>query len=157
MYFLATRILRDNNYGPTLIISPLLALIRNQIITAKRYGINAVSINSTNSQYWSEIEEKIFEDKVDVILISPERLSNYEFVENVLPQIIDNIGLFVVDEAHCISDWGHDFRPDYRKIVNILRQMPVNVRILGTTATANKRVIKDIKEQLGLFRFRGGL
>ncbi|MCY4100766.1 MAG: RecQ family ATP-dependent DNA helicase [Rhodobacteraceae bacterium] len=156
VYFLATRILRNHKYGPTLIISPLLALIRNQIMTANRYGINAVTINSTNSQYWSEIEEKIFEDKVDVILISPERLSNYEFIENIMPQITDKIGLFVVDEAHCISDWGHDFRPDYRKIVNILRQMPVNVRILGTTATANKRVIKDIKEQLGFVQVQRG-
>ncbi len=156
VYFLATRILRDNRYGPTLIISPLLALMRNQIMTAKRYGINAVSINSTNSQNWSQIEEKIFEDKVDVVLISPERLSNNEFVEKVLSQITDNIGLFVVDEAHCISDWGHDFRPNYRKIVNVLRQMPVNVRILGTTATANTRVIEDIKEQLGFVQVRRG-
>ena len=156
VYFLATRILRNQKYGPTLIISPLLSLMRNQIMTANRYGIRAVTINSTNRNKWAQLKQAIIGDKVDVILISPERLSSNDFVENVLPVISERVGLFVVDEAHCISDWGHDFRPDYKRLENILRQMPINVPILGTTATANSRVIKDVKDQLGFIQIQRG-
>lgn len=156
VYYLATRILRNNKYGPTLIISPLLSLMRNQIMTAKRYGIRAITINSTNRQVWSPLEQKISEDLVDAILISPERLSNNDFVEKVLPLISNRIGLFVVDEAHCISDWGHDFRPDYKRLENIIRQMPANVPIIGTTATANSRVINDVRDQLGFIKIQRG-
>ena len=149
VYFIATRILRDRGHGPTLIVSPLLALMRNQIEAAGRLGIQAVSINSTNRNSWPELQQTIHNNEVDALLISPERLANDEFVENVLLPVAESIGLLVVDEAHCISDWGHDFRPDYRRLVNILRNMPENLPILGTTATANERVIEDVQGQLG--------
>ena len=149
VYFISTRILRDQGKGPTIIISPLLALMRNQIEAAKRLDINAVSINSNTYEHWNEIKASILNDEVDALLISPERLSNEGFIENILFPIADKIGLFVVDEAHCISDWGHDFRPDYRRIVGILKVMPKGMPVLGTTATANDRVIADIEEQLG--------
>lgn len=149
VYFISTRILRDNGAGPTLIVSPLLALMRNQIEAARRLGIRAETINSTNRDDWEAVKNLVLQDKVDALLVSPERLSNEEFVEEVLLSISDRVGLLVVDEAHCISDWGHDFRPDYRRIVGILQQMPPNMPILGTTATANNRVINDVQTQLG--------
>ena len=149
VYFIATRILRTNGRGPTLIVSPLLALMRNQIDAAERLGINALSINSTNRQMWPELQRAILADEADALLVSPERLANDEFVENVLLPIAGRIGMLVVDEAHCISDWGHDFRPDYRRLVNILQRMPDNMPILGTTATANNRVVQDVRTQLG--------
>lgn len=149
VYFISSKILRDQGKGPAIIISPLLALMRNQIEAAERLGIKAVSINSTNYEAWSQLKKDVLEDRVDAVLISPERLANERFVEEVLYPIADKIGLFVVDEAHCISDWGHDFRPDYRRIVGILKVMPVGMPVLGTTATANNRVVDDIKEQLG--------
>ena len=149
VYFIAARLLRDRGRGPTLIVSPLLALMRNQIDAARRLRLTALSINSTNRDAWPDIEEALREDRVDVLLISPERLANENFVENVLMPMAGRIGLLVVDEAHCISDWGHDFRPDYRRLVNVLRLMPDNVPILGTTATANDRVIADVRAQLG--------
>ena len=149
VYFIATRILRDRGLGPTLIVSPLLALMRNQIDAADRLGIRALSINSTNRNEWPELQRAIREDEADALLISPERLANDSFVGEVLLPIADRIGLLVVDEAHCISDWGHDFRPDYRRLVNVLQQMPLNMPILGTTATANNRVVEDVRHQLG--------
>ena len=149
VYFISARILRDQGRGPTIIISPLLALMRNQIAAAERIGIRAVTINSTNQEEWAAIKEKILSDQVDVMLISPERLANDDFIERILLPVGQRIGLMVVDEAHCISDWGHDFRPDYRRIVNILRQIPPKTPILGTTATANARVVQDVCEQLG--------
>jgi len=149
VYFIATRILRNNARGPSLIVSPLLALMRNQIDAAERLGIRALSINSTNRQMWPELQRAILADEADALLVSPERLANDEFVENVLLPIAGRIGMLVVDEAHCISDWGHDFRPDYRRLVNILQRMPDNMPILGTTATANNRVVQDVRTQLG--------
>lgn len=149
VYFLSARIFRDRGFGPTIIISPLLALMRNQIQAAERIGIRAVTINSTNQEEWEVVKRQMLGDEVDVMLISPERLANDEFIENILLPVGQRIALLVVDEAHCISDWGHDFRPDYRRIVNVLRQMPPNMPVLGTTATANNRVIHDITEQLG--------
>ncbi|MDZ7841663.1 MAG: RecQ family ATP-dependent DNA helicase [Gammaproteobacteria bacterium] len=149
VYFISTRILRDRGTGPTVIVSPLLALMRNQIEAARRLGIHAVTVNSTNADDWPIIKERILSDQVDAMLISPERLSNEAFVEKVLQPVADRVGLLVVDEAHCISDWGHDFRPDYRRLVNVLRQMPPNMPLLGTTATANNRVIEDVRTQLG--------
>lgn len=149
VYFISTRILRDQGKGPTIIISPLLALMRNQIEAAERLGINAVSINSTNFEDWKAIQNEVLKNKVDALLISPERLANERFIDEILFPIADKIGLFVVDEAHCISDWGHDFRPDYRRIVGILKVMPKGLPVLGTTATANDRVVADIEEQLG--------
>jgi len=149
VYFISTRILRDRGAGPTIIISPLLALMRNQIEAAGRLGICAETINSTNQDNWPDIRQRIMSNLVDAILISPERLSNEDFVDRVLGPVMDRVGLLVVDEAHCISDWGHDFRPDYRRLVNILKQMPPNMPLLGTTATANNRVLKDVQAQLG--------
>lgn len=156
VYFIATRFLRGQGGGPTLIISPLLALIRNQIEAAQRLAIRAVSINSTNTYEWEAIRSRIERDEADVILISPERLANDEFIENYLLPVAERVSLLVVDEAHCISDWGHDFRPDYRRLVNILQRMPVTMRILCTTATANDRVINDISEQLGELSIQRG-
>ena len=149
VYFIATRILRESGRGPTLIVSPLLALMRNQIEAARRLGIRAETINSTNRENWPSLQHDVRKGKVDALLISPERLANDEFVEDVLMPIAAGIGLLVVDEAHCISDWGHDFRPDYRRLSNVIQHMPENVPILGTTATANNRVIEDVQSQLG--------
>lgn len=149
VYFIATRIMRDQGYGPSIIVSPLLALMRNQIEAAQRLGIRAITINSTNQEQSKALVQQIHADQVDCLLISPEKLANEDFVAQALQPILNNIGVLVVDEAHCISDWGHDFRPDYRRLLNILRQMPPNMPVLGTTATANDRVIDDVVEQLG--------
>ena len=149
VYFIATRALREQDSGVTVIISPLLALMRNQIVSAERLGIKAVTVNSTNIEDWQLISQELLNDQVDVLLISPERLANENFMETVLIPISDRIGLFVVDEAHCISDWGHDFRPDYQRITRILQQMPPNMPVLATTATANDRVVNDIENQIG--------
>ncbi|MHB1355002.1 MAG: RecQ family ATP-dependent DNA helicase [Anaerolineae bacterium] len=159
VYFMATRLLRDEGSGPTLLISPLLSLMRNQIEMAARIGIRAFTINSANQKEWSAVEEALQKNQCDLILISPERLNNEHFLKQVLPKISGRIGLFVVDEAHCISDWGHDFRPDYRRIVRILQMLPRSVPVLGTTATANNRVIADVQTQLGqgLTVYRGPL
>ena len=157
VYFLATRLLRDKGKGITLLISPLLALMRNQIAAAERIGIRAQTINYSNKEEWEKVENNLMVGKVDILLISPERLANENFRENILIYIAKNIGLFVVDEAHCISDWGHDFRPDYRRIARILQALPKNIPVLATTATANNRVVDDITVQLGanLKIFRG--
>jgi len=149
VYFLATKLLREQGSGPTVLISPLLSLMRNQIEMAGRIGIRAFTINSANKEEWAAIEEALAKDECDLMLISPERLNNEHFLKEVLPQISGRIGLFVVDEAHCISDWGHDFRPDYRRIVRIVQMLPKGVPVLGTTATANDRVVKDVQAQLG--------
>lgn len=156
VYFIATRILRDRGLGPTLIVSPLLALMRNQIGAAERLGIGALSINSTNRDKWPTLKRQILSNQADALLISPERLSNDEFVQDVLLPVANSIGMLVVDEAHCISDWGHDFRPDYRRLVNVLQRMPDNMPILGTTATANDRVIADVQAQLGNIKIQRG-
>lgn len=159
VYFLATRLLQDRGAGSTLLISPLLALMRNQIAAAERIGVRAATINSSNKDEWELVQSQLFQGKIDILLISPERLANEEFRETILLPISQRIGLFVVDEAHCISDWGHDFRPDYRRIVRILQALPRNVPALATTATANNRVVNDINAQLGsnLQVFRGSL
>lgn len=149
VYFLATRLLRDQGSGPTLLISPLLSLMRNQIEAAERIGVNAETINSSNRDEWDRIEQDIRQGEVDVLLISPERLANSDFRSRVLNRIAGRVGLFVVDEAHCISDWGHDFRPDYQRITRILQAMPSNVPVLVTTATANDRVVEDVVQQIG--------
>jgi ATP-dependent DNA helicase RecQ len=156
VYFISTKIFRDRGMGPTIIVSPLLALMRNQIESAQRLGIVAETMNSTNREDWQSVTQRILKNQVDCLLISPERLANDQFVETVLHPIADRIALMVIDEAHCISDWGHDFRPDYRRIVNILRQLPANTPVLGTTATANNRVIQDIQTQLGNIQIQRG-
>src|SRR5215216_5852119 len=149
VYFLATRLLRDAGAGPTFLISPLLALMRDQAAAAERVGVRAASINSTNVADWRAIEDQIAADQLDLLLVSPERLNNPGFAARVLPLLTRQAGLVVVDEAHCISDWGHDFRPDYRRIAQILRTLGEGVPVLGTTATANARVVADVAEQLG--------
>jgi ATP-dependent DNA helicase RecQ len=149
VYFLATRLLRDKGAGVSLLISPLLSLMRNQLEAAARIGIRAETINSTNPEGWARIEGELRENRIDILLVSPERLANDKFRENILSFIADNVGLFVVDEAHCISDWGHDFRPDYRRIVRVLQALPGNVPVLATTATANKRMVYEVISQLG--------
>ncbi len=148
VYFLATKILRKRTKGITLIISPLLALMNNQIVSAKKLGLNVGTINSENTDNWEIIIERMKNNQLDALIISPERLANDDFKRLISTGVLQ-IALFVVDEAHCISDWGHDFRPDYRRIVDIIRVFPSNIPILATTATANDRVIEDIKKQLG--------
>lgn len=156
VYFISTKIFRDRGMGPTIIVSPLLALMRNQIESAQRLGIVAETMNSTNQNDWQAVTQRILNNQIDCLLISPERLANDNFIETVLQPIADRIALMVIDEAHCISDWGHDFRPDYRRIVNILRQLPANTPVLGTTATANDRVVEDIQTQLGDIQIHRG-
>jgi ATP-dependent DNA helicase RecQ len=159
VYFIATRLLRDEGAGPTLLISPLLALMRNQIEMAERAGVNAMTINSSNRDEHERVETALADDAVDILLISPERLNNTKFREELLAPVTARTGLLVIDEAHCISDWGHDFRPDYRRIVSLLNFLPEGVPVLATTATANDRVVEDLQAQLGsnLETFRGPL
>ena len=160
VYFIATRLLRDRGSGPTVLISPLIALMRNQIEAATRIGIRAATVNSATVAEWDRIFESLEDDEVDLLLISPERLNNEAFRTDVLPGFIDRIGLLVIDEAHCISDWGHDFRPDYRRIRSLIGELDDEAAVLCTTATANNRVIADIQEQLGgmvLLTVRGTL
>jgi ATP-dependent DNA helicase RecQ len=149
VYFLATRALRDQGAGTTLIISPLLALMRNQLQAARRLGLTAATINSGNPDEWQEIMAQVRAGRVDILLVSPERLENSQFLEDCLLPIAGDIAFVVIDEAHCISDWGHDFRPSYQRINRLLRQLPPNVAVLATTATANDRVVADVEAQLG--------
>ena len=149
VYFVAARLMRAQGAGVTLIISPLLALMRNQVAAAQRLALRARSVNSTNRDEWQAVRDELMQDRVDLLLISPERLANDEFVAGILQPIASRIGLLVVDEAHCISDWGHDFRPDYRRIGQVLSRLPDNIAVLATTATANQRVERDVAAQLG--------
>lgn len=149
VYFIATQLLRENGAGPAILISPLLALMRNQVEAAERMGLRAERIDSSNQKQWWRVEGELRNNLVDILLVSPERLSNPHFTGNVLPYISSRLSLLVVDEAHCISDWGHDFRPDYRHIERVLRNLPPNLRVLATTATANDRVMDDLKSTLG--------
>ena len=155
VYFVSTLLLRAEGAGPTVIVSPLLALMRNQIAAAERAGIRAVTINSTNVEEWEPIQQAVAAGEVDVLLVSPERLNNPGFRDQVLPRLAATCGLLVVDEAHCISDWGHDFRPDYRRIRTLLTDLPDGIPVLATTATANARVSADVAEQLGASGIHG--
>ncbi|MEU1319611.1 RecQ family ATP-dependent DNA helicase [Streptomyces tibetensis] len=149
VYFVATSLLRARGSGPTVIVSPLLALMRNQVEAAARAGIHARTINSSNTEEWDAVQDEISAGEVDVLLVSPERLNNPDFRDQVLPRLAAATGLLVVDEAHCVSDWGHDFRPDYRRLRTMLADLPPGVPVLATTATANARVTADVAEQLG--------
>jgi ATP-dependent DNA helicase RecQ len=162
VYFVASLLLRARGAGPTLIVSPLLALMRDQVAAAARAGVRAVAINSANQAEWQEISAQLDADAVDVLLVSPERLNNPGFREQHLPELVRRSGLLVIDEAHCISDWGHDFRPDYRRLRELIARLPAGVPVLATTATANSRVVADVEEQLGtggaeVFTLRGEL
>ena len=159
VYFIATRLLRDEGAGPTVLISPLLALMRNQIEMAERAGVRAMTINSSNRDEHDRVEHALRNDDVDILLISPERLNNTKFRSELLNPVASKTGLLVIDEAHCISDWGHDFRPDYRRIVIVLTLLPEGIPVLATTATANNRVVEDLQAQLGssLETYRGTL
>ena len=150
VYFVATALLRAQGSGPTVIVSPLLVLMRNQIAAAGRAGIRAVTINSTNIDEWQRVFAEVSRGAVDVLLLSPERLNNPDFRDDVLPQLAATCGLLVVDEAHCISDWGHDFRPDFRRLRTLLPELPDGIPVLATTATANARVVDDVADVLGL-------
>ena len=149
VYFVSTALLRRRGKGPTLLVSPLLALMRDQVAAAARAGIRAVEISSANMTEWDDIATRLAADDVDVLLVSPERLTNPRFREEQLPGLVARCGLVVVDEAHCVSDWGHDFRPDYRRIRDLLATLPDGTPVLATTATANERVVADVAEQLG--------
>lgn len=149
VYFIATKLLRESGAGPALLISPLLALMRNQIMAAERMGVRALTINSDNQDEWANVEATIQLNEVDILLISPERLANEHFRTEVLAGIAARIAMLVIDEAHCISDWGHDFRPHYRLLERMVRTMPANLRLLATTATANERVMNDLRMVLG--------
>ncbi|WP_082763752.1 ATP-dependent DNA helicase RecQ [Frondihabitans sp. PAMC 28766] len=148
VYFIATLLLRRRGSGPTLLVSPLLALMRDQVAAAARAGVRAVAVNSANAHEWGDVREALARDEIDVLLVSPERLNNPRFRDEQLPLLLDRLGLLVVDEAHCISDWGHDFRPDYRRLAELIRTLPPGVPVLATTATANARVVRDVEEQL---------
>ena len=149
VYFIATRLLRDRGAGATLLVSPLLALMRNQLEMAARAGVHAATINSANRDDWEAVEKDVADGRVDLLLVSPERLNNPRFRADVLPHLAAEVGMLVVDEAHCISDWGHDFRPDYRRVAEVIDSLPAGVPVLGTTATANARVVADVAAQLG--------
>lgn len=162
MYFIAAKLLREAGRGPTVIVSPLLALMRNQVGAAERAGVHAATINSSNVADWDEINERVHRRELDVLLVSPERLNNPDFRDHVLPALAHDAGLVVVDEAHCVSDWGHDFRPDYRRIRTLIGELGADVPVLATTATANDRVVDDVAAQLGVggkdtLVLRGGL
>ncbi len=159
VYFIATCLLRARGTGPTLLVSPLLALMRNQIEAATRVGLRAETVNSENRDRWEDVKAAIDRDEIDVLLISAQRLANQEFQRDVLPVVGRRSGLLVVDEAHCISDWGHDFNPDYRRIGRVLERLPRGAPVLACTATANDRVVADIESQLGndLVTLRGPL
>ncbi|QZT62276.1 RecQ family ATP-dependent DNA helicase [Mycolicibacterium austroafricanum] len=150
VYFISAKLLRAAGHGPTVIVSPLLALMRNQVAAADRAGVHAATINSSNVTDWAEVHDRVRSGDLDVLLVSPERLNNPDFRDQVLPSLAHDAGLVVVDEAHCVSDWGHDFRPDYRRIRTLLADLGADVPVLATTATANDRVVADVATQLGV-------
>ncbi|MET7767338.1 DEAD/DEAH box helicase [Nocardia sp. NPDC005366] len=149
VYFIAAKLLRGAGRGPTVIVSPLLALMRNQVAAAERAGVVAATINSGNVTEWDDIHERVARGDIDVLLVSPERLNNPDFRDQVLPRLAADAGLVVIDEAHCVSDWGHDFRPDYRRIRTLIADLGSDVPVLATTATANDRVVTDVATQIG--------
>ncbi|RZT25373.1 RecQ-like ATP-dependent DNA helicase [Mycobacterium sp. BK558] len=162
VYFIAAKLLRGTGHGATVIVSPLLALMRNQVAAAERAGVHAATINSSNVAEWDDIHQRVRDADLDVLLVSPERLNNPDFRDAVLPALARDAGLVVVDEAHCVSDWGHDFRPDYRRIRSLIAELGTDVPVLATTATANDRVVEDVAAQLGVggrdtLVLRGGL
>src|SRR5699024_186649 len=149
VYFLSALLQRRRGAGPALIISPLIALVRDQVAAARRAGVRAEAISSANPTEWRDIEEGLGADELVLLLGSTTRLVTPRFREEQLPRLVDRCGLLVIDEAHCISDWGHDFRPDYRRLRDLVAELGAEVPVLATTATANSRVVADVAEQLG--------
>ncbi|MBC9957381.1 ATP-dependent DNA helicase RecQ [Yimella sp. cx-51] len=149
VYWIATSMMRDRGDGPTLVVSPLLSLMRDQVAAAERAGLVAATLNSSNIDAWSQIEADLAADRIDVLLVSPERLANPGFGARVMESLAGRLGMAVVDEAHAVSDWGHDFRPDYRRVVDVLGTLNPQTPVLATTATANERVVEDVAAQLG--------
>ncbi|HUR14824.1 MAG TPA: DEAD/DEAH box helicase [Mycobacteriales bacterium] len=148
VYFAATAALRERGLGTTVLVSPLLALMRNQVAAAQRAGVRAVTVNSTNADDHDALLGSVAADGVDVLLVSPERLANPRFAADTLPALLSRTGLLVVDEAHCLSDWGHDFRPDYLRLAGVLRELQPGTPVLACTATANARVTDDVAAHL---------
>jgi len=159
VYFIATRMLRDRGFGASFLVSPLIALMANQVDSAARMGLRAAVVNSTNRESWDEIRDRLEADEIDLLLVSEQRLNNASFRRDWMPELGSRVGLVVVDEVHCISDWGHDFRPHYRRIGRFLQLLPAGVPVIGCTATANDRVVADVQSQLGedLLTIRGPL
>ena len=149
VYWVATALRRRDGAGPTLVVSPLLSLMRDQVLAAQRGGLRAATLNSSNLDDWQRIEAQLSADEVDVLLVSPERLANPSFGRRVLAGLAGRMGLLVIDEAHAVSDWGHDFRPDYRRVSQVLQGLDPRTPVLATTATANARVTEDVAAQLG--------
>ena len=149
VYWAATAVRRSEGAGPTLVVSPLLSLMRDQVAAASRAGLRAATLNSSNIDDWSAIEADLRGGDLDVLLVSPERLANPGFGRRVLDGLAGRLGLLVIDEAHAVSDWGHDFRPDYRRVSDVLRRLNPSTPVLATTATANERVTDDVAHQLG--------
>jgi ATP-dependent DNA helicase RecQ len=149
VYWAATAIRRHEGAGPALVVSPLLSLMRDQVVAAGRAGLRAATLNSSNTDAWSEVEAALRADELDVLLVSPERLANPGFGRRVLDELAGRLGLLVIDEAHAVSDWGHDFRPDYRRVADVLQKLNPRTPVLATTATANERVTLDVAAQLG--------
>ena len=149
VYWVATAIARSRGAGPTLVVSPLLSLMRDQVAAAERAGLRAAAIHSGNLDAWGAIEQAVTAGQLDVLLVSPERLANPTFGERVMRSLAGDLGLLVIDEAHALSDWGHDFRPDYRRVADVLTTLNPATPVLATTATANERVTEDLAQQLG--------
>jgi len=156
VYFITAKLLREQGRGPTVIVSPLLALMRNQVLAGRRMGLRIGALHAGTNDRFDTFVEMVRNDRVDILLVSPERFANQQFLDHLLPLLMERIGLLVVDEAHCISDWGHDFRPDYQRLANLIRQLPPNSPLLATTATANDRVVSDVQQQLGNVRVSRG-
>jgi ATP-dependent DNA helicase RecQ len=156
VYFIGAKLLREQGRGPTIIVSPLIALMRNQVLAGKRMGLRIGALHAGTNDRFDQFVQLVENDRVDVLLVSPERFANARFVDELLPLLLERIGLLVVDEAHCISDWGHDFRPDYQRLANLIAQLPPNSPLLATTATANDRVVADVSAQLGNVRISRG-
>jgi ATP-dependent DNA helicase RecQ len=143
--------------GVTIVFSPLIALMRDQVRSLRNKGIRAAAINSNQDEEENvAIIEKAQANQLDILYIAPERMENAEWISASFEM---KIAMVVIDEAHCISIWGQSFRPNYRRIVNLVRLLPKSFPVLATTATATPRVEADIIEQVGsdLIPIRGKL
>jgi len=143
--------------GITVIFSPLIALMRDQVNSLNEKGIAAKHINSEQTyENNSQVIQDAINGKIKILYIAPERQENQEWIEATRKM---NLSMIVIDEAHTISVWGHDFRPSFRRIINLVQLLPKDLPILATTATATKRVQADIEQQISgnLTTIRGNL